>query len=281
MRRYSILWFVSIFAATVTHAETCDARVFNGAYGFSLTGATHIGNRVRPAAVIGRLVVEDSEHLRGVSSASFMGLVFGNRITGTYQVHMDCTVSWTFQDSSGGLQHFAGTMTVDGGRIAFRQTDSGSLQNGIMLRSMKACSEPGLVRTFDFTASGSTVDLLNPAEGRTVDLQGAVRTDGAHNLAYVSDTGEMPAPAGTYDLSEDCFVTLVVTLPSGQQPPPAIPGSPSGGVVIPGLPANGQPTPGLHFRAIVVDDGRQLLGMQIDPATTVALRLTSNSSAGI
>ena len=34
--RNSILLFVSILAATVTHAETCDARVFNGAYGFSL-----------------------------------------------------------------------------------------------------------------------------------------------------------------------------------------------------------------------------------------------------
>jgi hypothetical protein len=54
-----------------------------------------------------------------------------------------------------------------------------------------------------------------------------------------------------------------------------IPGSPSGGVVIPGLAANGQPTPGFHFRAIVVDDGRQVLGMQIDPATTVAIRLVS------
>ena len=280
MRRYSILLFVSIFAATVTHAETCDARVFNGAYGFSLSGATHIGDRVRSAAVIGRVVVEDSEHLAGVSSVSFMGLVFGNRIIGTYKVQTDCTIMWTFQDSSGGLQHFAGTMTVDGSRIEFRQTDSGSPQNGLMLRSMSACSEPGLVRSFDFAASGSTVDLLNRAETRTVDLQGTLTTDGAHHLAYLSENGEPPAPAGTYDLSEDCFVTLVVNLPSGQAPPPAIPGS-SGGVVIPGLPANGQPTPGLHFRAIVVDNGRQLLGIQIDPATTVALLLTSSFSGGM
>jgi len=272
MRRHMILLFVSIVAASVTHAETCDARVFNGAYGFSLNGTTNIGDRARPAAVIGRVVVEDSEHLAGVSSASFMGLVYGNHIIGTYQVQTDCTITWTFQDSSGGLQHFAGTMTVDGSRIEFRQTDSGSPQNGIMLRSMKACSEPGLVR-IDFTASGSTVNLLDPAEVRTVDLQGAMTADGAHHLAYVSDTDEPPAPVGTYELSEDCFVTLVVSPPPGQEPPPAIPGSPSGGVVIPGLPANGQPTPGLHFRAIVVDDGRQLLGMQIDPGTIIAFAL--------
>jgi hypothetical protein len=273
-----IFLFVSAVAASVTHADTCDARVFNGAYGFSLTGATHIGDRARPVAVIGRLLVQDSEHLAGVSSASFMGLVFGNRVIGTYKVQTDCTITWTFQDSSGGLQHFAGNMTVDGSRIEFRQTDSDSPQNGLMLRSISACSEPGLVRTFDFAVSGTTVNLLNPAESRTVDLQGAVTTDGAHHLAYVSDTVEPPAPAGTYELSEDCFVTLVVSLPSGQEPPPAIPGSPSGGVVIPGLPANGHPTPGLHFRAIVVDNGRQLLGMQIDPATTVALLLTSSFS---
>jgi hypothetical protein len=46
-------------------------------------------------------------------------------------------------------------------------------------------------------------------------------------------------------------------------------------VVILGLPTNGQATPGLHFRAIVVDDGRQVLAMQIDPATTVIIRLIS------
>ena len=273
MHRFSILLFASILAASATHAETCDARVFNGAYGFSLTGVTHIGDRARPAAVLGRLVVQDSERLAGVSSASFMGLVFGNHIIGTYKVETDCTITWTFQDSSGGLQHFAGTMTVDGSRIEFRQTDSDSPQNGIMLRSMNACSEPGLVRTFDFAASGSTMNPVNPADTRTVDLQGALQTDGAHNLAYVSDTSETPTPAGIYELSEDCFVTLVVSPPPGQEPPPAIPGSPSGGVVIPGLPANGQPTPGLHFRAIVVDNGRQLLGIQIDPGTIIAFGL--------
>jgi hypothetical protein len=275
MRRYWILLFVSIFAAGVTHAETCDPRVFNGAYGFTLTGATNIGDRVRPVAVLGRLVVEDSEHLRGVSSASFMGLVYGNRVLGTYQAQMDCAITWTLQDSSGGLQHFAGTMTVDGGRIVFRQTDPGGPENGIMLRSMTGCAESGLTRTFRFAASGSTVNLVSPAETRSVDLHGVLTADGAHNISFVSGGADPAVTAGTYEVAEDCFVTLVVDLPAGQQPPPTIPGSPSGGVVIPGLPANGQPSPGLHFRAIVVEDGRQVLGMQIDPATTVAIRLVS------
>ena len=275
MRRYMILLCVSIVATSVTRAETCDARAFQGAYGFSLTGTTNIGDRARPVAVLGRLVVEDSEHLRGVSSASFMGLVYGNRVMGTYQVQMDCTIAWTLQDSSGGLQHFAGTMTVDGGRIMFRQTDPGSPGNGIMLRSMKACTESGLMRTFDFIASGSTFNMMNPAETRSVDVQGVLTADGAHKVSFVSNDGEQALEAGTYELAEDCFVTLVVNLPAGQQAPTMISSSPSGGVVIPGLPANGQPTPGLHFRAIVVDDGRQVLGMQIDPATTVAIRLFS------
>ena len=275
MRRYMILLCVSIFAVSVTKAETCDARVFQGAYGFSLTGTTNIGDRARPVAVLGRLVVDDSEHLRGVSSASFMGLVYGNRVMGTYQVQMDCTITWTFQDSSGGLQHFAGTITVDGGRILFRQTDPGGPERGIMLRSMKACTESGLTRTFDFIASGSTFNLMNPAETRSVDLQGVLTADGAHKVSFVSDDAKPAIEAGTYELAEDCFVTLVVNLPAGQQPPWMISDSPSGGVVIPGLAADGQSTPGFHFRAIVVDDGRQVLGMQIDPATTVAIRLFS------
>ena len=275
MQRLIILLFMSIVATSVTRAETCDARAFQGAYGFSLTGATNIGDRARPVAVLGRLVVEDSEHLRGVSSASFMGLVYGNRVTGTYQVQMDCTITWTFQDSSGGIQHFAGNMTVDGGRILFRQTDPGGPEDGIMLRSMKACTESGLTRTFDFIASGSTFNLMNPAEARSIDFQGVLTADGAHKVSFVSDDGEPAIEAGTYELAEDCFVTVVVNFPAGHQPPPIISNSPSGGVVIPGMLANGQSTPGLHFRAIVVDDGRQVLGMQIDPATTVAIRLFS------
>ena len=82
VRRYFFQMFAWIFALSVAHAAVCDPRAFPGAYGFSLTGTTTIGGPARPVAVVGRVVVDDSGNLSGISSASFTGLVFGNRVTG-------------------------------------------------------------------------------------------------------------------------------------------------------------------------------------------------------
>ena len=73
-----------IFAIPVTHAAVC-APGFHGVYGLSLTGTTTIGGSTRPVAVVGRLMLDDSGSLSGISSASFTGLILGNRVTGKYE----------------------------------------------------------------------------------------------------------------------------------------------------------------------------------------------------
>ena len=125
VRRYFLLLFAWIFALSVAHAAVCDPRAFHGAYGFSLTGTTTIGGPARPVAVVGRGVVDDSGNLSGISSASFTGLIFGNQVTGRFEAQTDCAVRLTLQDDTGNFQHFAGTMSADGGHVAFRQTDPG------------------------------------------------------------------------------------------------------------------------------------------------------------
>jgi hypothetical protein len=265
MRQYVSLLFVSIFAITVSHAEVCDPGVFHGAYGFALTGATTISGATRPVVVVGRMILEDSGNLSGVSSASFVGLLLGNRVTGKYEAQTDCSVTWTFQDPSGSFQHFAGTMSVDGARIVFRQTDLGGPEDGLMLRTMDRCSASSLTATFDFTAAGSTVNVVTAAESGGISLQGLLTADGARNLSFASRPGEPAVAAGTYEVADDCFVALVVDLPVDSQ----------AASMLPGLPQGGMPKSGMHFRAIVVDDGRQVLGMQIDPGTIVGVRLVS------
>jgi len=94
VRWYFFLLFAGIFALPVAHAAVCDPKAFHGAYGFSLTDATTIGGPTRPVAVVGRLVVDDSGNLSGISSASLMGLILGNRVTGKYEAHTDCSVTW-------------------------------------------------------------------------------------------------------------------------------------------------------------------------------------------
>jgi hypothetical protein len=80
----------------------------------------------------------------------------GNPTTGRYEAHADCSVTWTFQDSSGNFQHFGGTMNADGGRVTFRQTDRGGAGNGTLLRTVNWCSTSSLVGTYKFKASGRT-----------------------------------------------------------------------------------------------------------------------------
>ena len=252
VRRYFLLLFAWIFALSVAHAAVCNPRAIPGAYGFSLTGTTTIGGPARPVAVVGRLVLEDSGKLSGISSASFTGLNFGNPVTGRYEAHTDCSVSWILQDDSGNFQHFAGTMSADGGRVAFRQTDPGGAGNGILLRTMDGCSVSSLAGTFKLTASGSTVDVNTAVDSGGVSLRGVLTADGARNLSAASGPDESALAAGTYEVAEDCFVKLALELPADEHPAST-----------------------MHFRAILVDNGREVLGIQTDPGTVVALRLVS------
>ena len=96
VRRYFFLVFAWMFAFPVAHAAVCDRKAFHGAYGFSLTGTTTIGGPARPVAVVGRVVVDDSGNLSGISSASFTGLVFGNRVIGKVLPQTDCTVTVSY-----------------------------------------------------------------------------------------------------------------------------------------------------------------------------------------
>ena len=250
--RYCFLLFASILTLHVTHAEVCDPKAIRGAYGLSLTGSTTIGGITRTVAVVGRLVLDDSASLSGVSSASFTGLILGNPVTGKYEAHWDCSVTWTLQDDSGGFQHFAGSMRPDGSEVTFRQTDPGGAENGILLRSMDGCSASSLAGRFKLTAFGHTVDVNTALDSGGVSFTGLLIADGSGNLSFASGPDESPVNVGTYDVLDDCLVEIVLQLPPDEHEPAAI-----------------------HFRAILVEDGREALGIQTDPGTTVTLRLVS------
>jgi hypothetical protein len=196
-------------------------------------------------------VVDDSGNLSGISSASFTGLILGNRVKGKYEAHTDCSVTWTLQDDSGNFQHFAGTMS-DGGHVAFRQTDPGGAGNGSLLRTMDGCSVSSLAGTFQFTASGGTVDVNTAVDSGRVSLRGVLIADGARDLSFASDPDEPALAVGSYEVLDDCFVKLILDSPADEHQADA-----------------------MHFRAILVDNGREVLGIQTDPGTVVALRLVS------
>ena len=149
--------------------------------------------------------------------ASFTGLIFGNRGTGKYEAHTDCSVTLTLQDDSGNFQHFAGTMSADGGHVTFRQTDPGSAGNGTLLRTMNGCSVSSLAGTYKLKASGRTVDVNTAVDSGPVSLRGVLIADGASNLSFNSGPGRPAVAVGSYEVEGDCFVKLVLELPLGEQ----------------------------------------------------------------
>jgi hypothetical protein len=252
VQRFFVLLIASVIALPATRAAVCDPKTLHGPYGFSLTGSTTIGGPTRPVAVVGRLIFGESGNLAGVSSASFTGLTLGNPVTGKYEAHTDCSVQWKLQDDSGAFQHFSGTMSADGGRVSFRQTDQGGAGNGILVRTMHECSKRSLAGKFNLAASGSTVDVGTAVESLRVSLDGLLIADGTGGLSFAAGPNE-PAPlAGTYDVQGDCFVDIALELAAGETHKVA-----------------------MHFRAILVETGREVIGIQTDPGTTVSLRLLS------
>ena len=249
--RYLPLLLASLLAPLPAHAEVCDSNALKGAYGFSLTGNTTIGGATRPVAVVGRLVFEDSGNLSGISSAAFTGLILGNPVTGKYDAHSDCSVTWSLQDDSGNFQHFAGTLSGDGASVTFHQSDPGGAENGILRRTPDSCSESTLSGNLNFSMTGSTVEINTAAENGHVSTSGLLIADGAGGLSFSPGPDQPPLGAGTYDVQDDCFVEIALELPERDT------------------------TATMHFRAILVENGRAVMGIQTDPGSIVGLRLVS------
>ena len=239
----------ALLAMGPVYGSVCDPKGLHGPYGLSLTGSTTIGGSTRPVAVLGRLVFDDSGNVSGTVSTSFTGLILGNPVTGKYQSLADCSVTWSLQDDSGGFQHFAGTMSADGGRVGFGQTDPGGAQSGTLLRTMDRCSESTLAGKFRLTGSGSKVDIDTAVESDRISLSGLLTADGTGGLSFTSGSDEPVLTAGSYEVQDDCFADFTLELPE-----------------------RGAEKATRHFRAIVVEKSRAL-GIQTDPGATVALQL--------
>lgn len=240
-----------LLASIGTHAEVCDPNALRGAYGFSFASNTTIGGTTRPVVGIGRLLF-DTGKVSGVTSSSFTGLILGNPVTGTYEAKLDCSVEWRLQDTSGAFQHFSGTMSADGGRVTFRQTDPGGAENGILLRTTNECCAGGLNGAFRLTITGRSVDVATALESGPVSFSGLLVVDGAGRLTSAAGPDGPPLVSGMYRVNGDCFVEGVLEVAPG-----------------------GKKAGAMHFRGIVVEQGRVILGIQTDPGTAVTLRLLS------
>ncbi|MBV9507474.1 MAG: hypothetical protein JO323_20970 [Acidobacteriia bacterium] len=244
--------FLVSAAAIAGHAATCDPQAIQGAYGFLLTGETTISGAAKPVASAGRLAFDGSGNVTGAASTAFTGLVLGNPVMGKYEAGTDCSVSWSLQDDSGNWQHFAGSITEDGKRISFRQTDPGGAPNGSMVRSAGDCTAANFKGRYSLNASGNSIDVDSGRTSGPVSVTGIVEADGAGTLLFSPDPVSDAVEAGTFELEDGCWVHLSMELPAG-----------------------GDEMAMQNFRAVLVNEGKELIGIQIDPGTAVTLRLSA------
>lgn len=243
------LLFVVASFATVAAADVCDPAQFQGAYGFQLAGETTISGHSQPVVSVGRLVFDGQGGVSGVSSVSFTGLYLGNPVTGMYDARADCSASWSLQDDSGNHQHFAGTITADGRSLQFRQTDPGSPSQGRLSKTADACHDGDFQPRYRFTLSGSRIDIDTGQVSGSVSATGMLERAGSE-LTLRPASGNAASSSGSVEVGDDCFVQLHLAVPIAGAGPVD-----------------------MNFRGMLVDGGRQLLGMAVDPGTAVSLRL--------
>jgi len=246
MKLTSMLALAAALGTSACAADVCDPAKLAGAYGFELSGHATISGDSKPVVSVGRLVFDGSGVLSGYSSVNFAGYFLGNPVTGKYESHPDCTISWSLQDDSGAFQHFSGKLRPDNSAAEFSQSDPGGAQNGVLERVAPKCSIAGLAPHYSFGISGSTTPM-NPGDlGRQVSTEGSVEPDAAGNLKIAIPNAS--ATTGTITVDSDCFATITMTLPSGDS---------------------------IALRGVLVNGGKRILAMETDPGTTVTAKFTA------
>lgn len=230
--------FVFVLLCTSAWADVCDPARFGGSYAFLLSGTTTIAGGEKPTTSLGRLTFDGTGKLSGTSSAMFTGLLLGNPVTGTYEIHDDCTLSWKLQDDSGAFQNFDGTISTDQTRVQFRQTDPGGARQGVMQKSPDQCTAANLQPRYRYSVSGRVIPMQPGGESRTVSAKGIF----------------LAAENSNVQVDADCTVRFEL-----------LPESPNG---------DSQP---MKMRGYLVNGGKAILSIETDPGAMVAGRFESDS----
>lgn len=119
-----------------------------------------------------------------------------------------------------------------------------------MEKTAESCSASDPQPRYRLSLSGKKIKVDTGEVDRTVSLRGlAEMRDGALSLTS-DDPGA--TTGGTVEVHDDCFVNLDLTLP-----------------------VTGGGTVEMRFRGVLVNGGKELLGMAIDPGTAITPRWTT------
>jgi len=230
------LVLISLIGLGCHAADVCDPAKLAGPYALQLAGTASISGTDKPTTSLARLVF-DSGNLKGTASTMFTGLLLANPVTGTYEAHADCSISWKLQDDSGGWQNFSGALAPDLNSAQFRQTDPGGAQRGIMQKIPDRCTAADLRKTYTYTVSGSIVAMQAGGVSRSVSAKGT--------LAVENDA---------FQVDDDCTVQFDLLLRGPDED------------LLP-----------MRMRGILVNGGQEILAIETDPGAMVSGRFSSDA----
>ena len=228
-------------------ADICAPTDIHGPYGFQLAGTTTISGSETPIAAVGRLVFDGKSSISGVSSVNFNGLFLGNPTTGTYEIQTDCTITLNLQDTSGAFQHFSGKAAPGGNRVVIQQSDPGTGERGLMVRSADGCNAAGFRGQYSFSVSASATPLATEGSKGSGSAKALVLADGNGNLTVTHGNAKT---SGTYTVDSDCFVQLDFGL------------------------ADGDSSSLMKLRGMLVNGGKEMLAIETDPGQVAAVRFS-------
>ena len=160
----------------------------------------------------------------------------------------------SLQDDSGAFQHFSGTVTPGGKKVTFHQTDPGSGERGIMLRTSESCTETDFRPSYTFTMSGVYTPLAPDGASGPISAVGTINVTSSGSLTLKRRMRNTDVTAsGTFNVESNCFVDFEFTLREG----------------------DGQPAIPMKLRGILVDEGKEILAISSDPAVTLSARFTA------
>ena len=238
-------------------ADVCNPADLQGPYGFQLYGDTTISGEAKPVSNLGRMVLAADGGISGYSMTMFAGFLLGNPVTGVYEAHWDCTISWSLQDDSGAFQHFSGVATSDGTTVHYSQTDPGGAQHGTLARISDECKPSDIQNAYAFTLSG-TFTPMTPGDPSAppVDAKGLIKADEHANFKLTrkgSATASATSTDATITVDAQCMVDIGLALPAED-----------GSAITP-----------MKLRGVLIDGGREILAMETDPGAMVSAALTA------
>jgi hypothetical protein len=231
-------------------ADVCNPAVLQGPYGFQLSGDTTISGESKPVSNLGRMVLAADGGISGYSTTMFAGILLGNPVTGVYEAHWDCTISWSLQDDSGAFQHFSGVADSDGKTVHFHQSDPGGPQHGTMARTAAECKPSDIRKDYAFTLSGTSVAMAPGEAPGTVDAKGLIQADENANFKLTlkaASGAAVPATDVTIGVDAQCMVDIALALPAED-----------GSAVTP-----------MKLRGVLIGEGKEILAMETDPGAMV------------